>query len=121
MTRILIAEDNTRLLKMNKANLEKAGFDVDTAQNGEEAIKIMDTKKIDLLLLDLLTPKVNGFGVMVHARKKKYSFPIVVLTNLNENIDKKQCMSLGATDFLVKSDTDLPNVVKKVRSFFIRD
>lgn len=116
MTRILIAEDNTKLLNMNKTNLEKAGYVVEAAQNGEEAIEIMDTKKIDLLLLDLLTPKVNGFGVMVHAREKKYSFPIVVLTNLNENIDRKKCMELGATDFLVKSDTDFPDIIEKVRS-----
>ena len=117
MTRILIAEDNPKLLKMNKTTLEKAGFEVETALNGEEAMEIMDKKKIDVLLLDLLIPKVNGFGVMVHVREKKYPFPIIVLTNLSQKIDKKQCKELGATDFLVKSDTDLPDLVEKVRSY----
>ena len=117
MMRILIVEDNPKLLKMNKATLEKAGFEVETALNGEEAIEIMDKKKIDLLLLDLLIPKVNGFGVMVHVREKKYLFPIIVLTNLSQKIDKKQCKELGATDFLVKSDTDLPDLVEKVKAY----
>lgn len=117
MTRILITEDNAKLLKMSKATLEKAGYEVETALNGEEAIAIMDEKNIDLLLLDLLTPKVNGFGVMEHARKMKYKFPIIVLTNLSENIDRKQCKELGATDFLVKSDTDLPDLAEKVRVY----
>ena len=117
MMRILIAEDNPKLLKMNKAILEKAGFEVETALNGEEAMEIMDKKKIDVLLLDLLIPKVNGFGVMVHVREKKYLFPIIVLTNLSQRIDKKQCKELGATDFLVKSDTDLPDLVEKVKAY----
>lgn len=117
MLRILITEDNQKLLKMSRQILEEAGYEVEAALNGEEAIAMMDSKKIDLLLLDLLIPKVNGFGVMVHVREKKYTFPIIVLTNLSQKIDRKECKELGATDFLVKSDTDLPNVVEKVREF----
>jgi two-component system, OmpR family, alkaline phosphatase synthesis response regulator PhoP len=117
MACILIVEDNQKLLKLNTAVLEKAGYDVEAALNGEAAITIMDKKKIDLLLLDLLTPKVNGFGVMQHARKMKYGFPIIVLTNLNERIDRKQCIELGAADFLIKSDNDLPDLAEKVKTY----
>ena len=116
MTQILIVEDNLKLLKMNKSNLEKAGFAVETALNGAEAIAIMDKKKIDVMLLDLLIPKVNGFGVMEHARKKKYGFPIIVFTNLDERIDRKKCKELGATDFLIKSDTDFPDIIARIRA-----
>ncbi len=118
MPRILITEDNSALLRMNAVALTKAGYDVETAKNGEEAIAVMDSRKIDLLLLDLLTPRVNGFGVMVHARAQKYRFPIVVLSNLSQKIDKKQCEELGASLFLIKSDTDLPDLVEIVKGYF---
>ncbi len=117
MPRILIVEDNARLLKMNKMNLEQAGYKVCAATNGEEAIAIMDNKNIDLLLLDLLMPKVNGFGVMRHVRSKKYTFPIVVLTNLDERADRKRCRELGAADFLVKSDMESPDLASKAKQY----
>lgn len=117
MLRILLAEDNAKLLKMNKRTLESAGYEVESVLDGEEAIAIMDKKKIDLLLLDLLMPKVNGFGVMIHARKMGHTFPIIVLTNLDERIDRKKCIELGATDFLVKSDTDFPNLLESIKKF----
>lgn len=116
MSRILIAEDNVNLLRMNKLAMKKAGFEVASAKNGKEAIAIMDRKKIDVCLLDLLMPKVNGFGVMAHARKRKYRFPIVVLTNLDGEMDRKTCKKLGAADVLVKSETDLPAIIEKVRT-----
>ncbi len=116
MARILIVEDNQKLLKMNRDQLEKAGYDVETALNGEQAIAMMDKKKIDLLLLDLLMPKVNGFGVMIHAREKKYTFPILILTNLSQKIDRRECEKLGAIEFMVKSDNDIQDIVEKVRT-----
>lgn len=115
MPRILIAEDEPILLKMYKFNFEQEGFEVVTAVNGEEAVAAMDAAQPDGMLLDLLMPKLDGFGVMEHVRAKKYAFPVIVLSNLSQDIDQKKCRELGATDFFIKSDMDLPRLIEKMR------
>ena len=115
MPSILVVEDNKKLHEQNKNMLEKAGYNVLSAFNGEEAIRLMETESLDLVLLDLLTPKVNGFGVLAYAKEHAYAVPIVVLTNLGQKIDRQECKELGATDFIVKSGIDLPVLLEKVR------
>ena len=114
---ILITEDDEFLTQMYKIQLEAEGFIIEIALNGEDALKQIDAKQPDLLLLDLLLPAVDGFEVLEHIQKKKYKFPIVILTNLGQDVDKKKCMELGATDYLVKSQVDTKELVEKLKKY----
>ena len=113
--KILIAEDDPFLTKMYALNLQAENTDIEIVGNGELAIIAMDKKQPDILLLDLLMPKVDGFAVLEHIKKKQYRFPVIVLSNLSQEIDQKRCTQLGAKDYFVKSDMDLDELSKKVQ------
>lgn len=115
MPQILIAEDETILSKMYKFNIEQAGFDVVTAFNGQEAIDAIEKKQPDAIVLDLLMPKVDGFGVMKHIKSKKYTFPVIVLSNLSQDIDMTKCKEWGVAEYFVKSELDIAKLIEKVK------
>lgn len=103
---ILLAEDDSFLAETIQLALTEHGMNVRVAENGEEAIAAMDASQPELLLLDLLMPKKDGYAVLNHAKGKGYAFPIIILSNLSDELDKEKCLSLGAKDFFVKSDMD---------------
>ncbi len=104
---ILIAEDDAFLTKLYTLSLSDDTIDVVAAKDGAEAIRRIHSQEPDLLILDLLMPKVDGFAVLEFIRKQNYRFPTVVLTNLKQRNDEKKCLDLGASHFLSKSDMDL--------------
>lgn len=112
--RILIAEDEKPLARALEMKLTRAGYDVVLAYNGDEALKLLDKDKFGLLLLDLMMPKVDGFGVLAQMRKTGNKTPTIVLTNLSQIEDEKRAKDLGAKDFFVKSNTPIAEIVKKV-------
>ncbi len=115
--KILIAEDDSFLIKMYKLNLGAVeDFAVTVAMNGEEAITQLDAEQPDLLILDILMPKKDGFGVLEHCKEKGYTMPILILTNLSQDVDKEKCMELGAKDYYVKSDMDVDDLVDMVKN-----
>ena len=114
---VLIAEDDQFLSKMYRFHLEEEGWDVEVAPNGEEAIAAMDKKKPDILLLDLLMPKVDGYGVMEHIKKKGYKFPFIIMSNLSQQIDTEQCKEFGAKDYFVKSEIEMESVSEKIKKY----
>lgn len=81
-------------------------MNVRVAENGEEAILAMDESQPELLLLDLLMPKKDGYAVLHHVKEKSYPFPVIIMSNLSDELDREKCLSLGAKDFFVKSDMD---------------
>lgn len=115
--KILIAEDDSFLVKMYKLELGEEGFEVEVAKDGEKAIESMDKQQPDILLLDLLMPKVDGFKVLEHINEKKYKFPVVVFSNLSQDVDKKKCEELGAEEYFVKSDMDIQELSKKIKKY----
>ena len=115
---ILIAEDDSFLVKMLKLNLEEIeDVNVAIAANGEIAIEKIDESLPDLLLLDLLMPKIDGFSVLEHIKEKGLDVPIVILSNLSQEIDQKKCNELGCKDYFVKSDMDVDELVKKLQTY----
>jgi len=116
--RILIVEDNSFLSEMYAAKLELANFEVFIAANGEEALDKMKLNKPDLVLLDLLMPKKDGFEVL----KEKFidleikEIPVIILTNLSQKDQIKKCYELGAKDFLIKAYFVPTEVIKKIRN-----
>lgn len=116
---ILIIEDDTFLQGLEATKLKKEGYDILTAVDSVEAFKIIeDTKnKIDLILLDLLLPQVDGFMILEKIRQEKslLTIPVIVFSNLSEEKDIKRATKLGISEFLVKSNFTLDELAKKVK------
>jgi DNA-binding response OmpR family regulator len=115
--RILIAEDERSIAKALKLKLGLSGFEVELAINGEEALTLMKAQKFDLLLLDIMMPKMDGFSVMEAMKKAKNKTPVIILSNLSQEDDADRAKSLGAVDFFIKSNTPLNDIVIKIKNF----
>lgn len=99
--RILLVEDERILAKALKFNLEKEGFCVVVASDGEEALALVSGDEPDLILLDLMLPKIDGYEVCRRIRRDS-DLPIIMLTALGEDTDKISGLELGADDYLTK-------------------
>ncbi|MGA2417679.1 MAG: response regulator [Candidatus Staskawiczbacteria bacterium] len=119
MNNILIAEDEDFLVQALKDNLTADGCTVDVAKDGEEAIEKVGKKKPDIILLDLLMPKKDGFYVLEELKKnpKWKLIPVIVLSNLGEDTAIKRAMELGADDYFVKSQHPIEEVIEKVKDY----
>ena len=115
--KLLIAEDERSIAKALQLKLSLSGFEVDIAVNGEEALDLMKEKKFDLVLLDIMMPKMDGFSVMEAMKKNKNKTPVIILSNLSQEDDSKRAQELGAVDFFVKSNTPLAEIIEKVKKF----
>lgn len=109
--KILVVEDDQILMKALNMELLSAGFQVFPAENGAIGIEVYKKSKPDLVLLDLLMPKMNGFEFL---EKLKPKAPVIVLTNLSQDEDKARAMKLGAMDYFIKSATNLSEITKKI-------
>ena len=99
--KILVVDDEKNIADIIKFNLKKEGYEVLTAYDGEEALDIIFSKDPDLILLDIMMPKIDGFQVCRKVREKK-STPIVMLTARAEEVDKVLVLELGADDYVTK-------------------
>ncbi|HRG53847.1 MAG TPA: response regulator transcription factor, partial [Bacteroidia bacterium] len=100
--KILLVEDEEHLLKTILLNLELEGYDVKTASNGIEALKKFRSSPLDLILLDVMLPEINGFDVCEEIRKENTRVPILFLTAKGASEDKIRGLKLGADDYLTK-------------------
>lgn len=96
--------------------LTHEGFEAKSVFNGESALEMIDNEAFDLILCDLVIPKMDGFQLLAEIKAKKISTPVVVLSNLSQETDKKKVMSLGAKDFFVKSDTPIAHIVDYIKN-----
>ncbi|MBD3282493.1 MAG: response regulator [Candidatus Portnoybacteria bacterium] len=115
--KILFVEDEPSLQKAMKEVLVQEGFDILTADNGEEGIVQAKENKPDLILLDLILPKKDGFTVLEELKKGEDTkdIPVIVLTNLEGTGDVEKALSLGATTYLVKANYELDDILKTVK------
>lgn len=100
--RILVAEDDQRLAKMLRLHLERAGYQVDVAQDGVEALLQCQTYRYDLLVLDWMMPRKSGVEVAATLRKEQFEGGILMLTARDTEIDLVHGLDSGADDYLVK-------------------
>ncbi|OGM31169.1 hypothetical protein A2803_01695 [Candidatus Woesebacteria bacterium RIFCSPHIGHO2_01_FULL_44_21] len=114
MKKILVVEDDKFLANAYMVKLAKENFEVKLARNGEEALAVFTEFKPDLMLLDLVMPKKDGFEVLEQL-KGKTRVPILIASNLGQKEDIDRGMSLGAADFVVKSEMPISNVVEKIK------
>ncbi|EKD46808.1 MAG: response regulator [uncultured bacterium] len=117
MTKILIIEDDAVLQGALGSYLVAEGFEVKSAGDGEIGIQMALTEKADLILLDIVLPKKDGYEVLkeIRANESTKHTPIVLLTNLGSISDVERALELGATTYLVKADYKLEEVTAKIK------
>ena len=114
---ILVVEDDQFLAEMYSTKLGIEGFEVLLAGDGEQAIELLNSRKPDLVILDLMLPKLDGFGVLeaMRADTGLARIPVIVLSNLGEKESVDRALSLGASDYLIKAHFLPTEVVAKIR------
>ncbi len=118
MSKILIIEDDDFLQSLEVGKLKKDGYEIITASNGEEALKMINEPGINLVLLDLILPNFDGFEILKKIRETESikSVPVIVFSNLSEDKDVKHAASFGATDFMVKSNFTLDELADRIKT-----
>lgn len=114
---ILIVEDDEILLRALYILFHENNYTIATATDGDTAIKMAQRIKPNVILLDLLLPKINGFDVLKSLKSDSNlkHIPIIVLSNLGDSADIERAKSLGASDYFVKSNTNLEALAEKVK------
>ncbi|MBZ1345169.1 MAG: response regulator [Candidatus Nealsonbacteria bacterium] len=117
MKKILFIEDESILQKTLTNLLQNEGYEVISALDGKTGLQLVKEKKPDLILLDLVLPKMHGFDVFKKLKEDEETknIPIIVLTNLEEIGDIEKALELGATTYLVKAQYTLGEVVEKIK------
>ena len=115
--KILLVEDDIALSAVYRSRLEIEGFDVREANNGEDALSATVEYRPDLILLDVMMPKISGFDVLDILRNtpETANVRIIMLTALSQPKDKERAESLGVDDYLVKSQVVIGDVVARVK------
>lgn len=119
MPRLLIADDDNEIRELLEFDLSHSGYETDIAKDGEEALQKALANSYDLILLDVMMPKINGFDVCKHIRSVKPSVPILLLTAKGTIGDKTQGFNSGADDYIVKP-FDIQEVLLRVRALVRR-
>jgi len=114
--KLLVVEDDKALIEAMKDRFEQEGFEVFTAVNGEDGVKVAKAEHPDLILLDVMMPKLNGMEALALLRQDKWGkdVPVFVLTALDAEDKRREAAQMGA-DYIVKSATKLEVVVEKVK------
>jgi len=102
VTKVLVVDDETSIVKLLEFNLEKAGFDVITAFDGMQALEKSRAEQPDFIILDLMLPKMDGMDVCKTLRLERNNTPILMLTAKDDELDKILGLELGADDYLTK-------------------
>lgn len=115
--KVLIAEDQSSLRDALSGKLIQEGFDIIETSNGKECLEAVDSQDPDIILLDMIMPKINGITVLEELKKdrEKSKIPVIVLTNLSSADDIYSAMERGVHDYLIKSDWSLEDIVDKIK------
>jgi len=120
MKKILLVEDDPFLIDIYQKKLKDSGFKVEVAEDGEKALEILKEKSFDLMLLDIVLPRIDGWKILEEIKKMKEEkkdlekMKIVVWSNLGEKEDVKKGLSLGATSYLIKANFTPSEVVREI-------
>ena len=120
--RVLLAEDDRFLRKAAEARLRQRGYTVIAAVDGEEALRLARSDAPDLVLLDLIMPKMQGFQVLraLKADAATAAIPVIVLSNLGQDRDVQQAMNDGAIAYYIKANLSLQDLAEKVEQALAR-
>ncbi len=116
--RILVCDDDPAVLRLIEVNLEIEGYDVMAAHHGEEAVELARTEKPDLIILDVMMPKLDGYGTAkkLKSLKETKNIPVVFLSAKTQQVDIEKGKSFGVDDYLTKpfDPVDLIEVVERL-------
>jgi len=120
---ILLVDDDLTLREMYTERLKAEGFTVQTAKDGEEAIQMATETKPNIILLDIMMPKINGLDVLKKLKEQEETkaIPVIVLTALIQDREKMESITRGADDYIVKSEMMPGEVIQKVKALLNHD
>jgi len=123
MKKLIIIEDEETLLNLLDKKLNKEGYSVDIARDGEEGLEKIRNNRPDLILLDIVMPKMGGFEVMEILKKDEElnTIPIIIISNSGQPVELDRAKELGVVDWLIKTDFDPQEVVDKVKKQFNKE
>ncbi len=115
--KILLIEDEEIMIDLLRRKLIQEGYNVSIARDGEEGLKIMKKIMPDLILLDIIMPKMGGFEVMEEMQKDKKlaKIPVIVISNSGQPVEIDKAQKLGAKDWLIKTEFDPQEVIDKIK------
>lgn len=116
--KILLVEDDVFILELLSDKLIKSDFEVNIAKDGEECMDILKSFKPDVVLLDILLPKIDGFEVLrqMKASPDLSTIPIIIISNLGQKEEVQRAKDLGADDYIIKANFTTSEIINKIRS-----
>ncbi|PIR73151.1 MAG: response regulator [Candidatus Nealsonbacteria bacterium CG10_big_fil_rev_8_21_14_0_10_36_23] len=117
MKKILIIEDEEIMIDLLQKKLTVEGYEISVARDGKEGLEKMKEVKPDLILLDIIMPKMGGFEVMEEMQKDRElkKIPVIVVSNSGQPVEIDKAQALGAKDWLIKTEFDPQEVIDKVK------
>lgn len=117
--KIFIIEDEKPLSEALVTRLKNVGFETETAFDGAEALEKLKTLTPDVILLDIILPKMDGFAVLEKIKEdiKIKDIPVIVLSNLGQDADIKRALEMGAVDYFVKTQHSLAEIVALIKTY----
>jgi len=117
MAKLLLVEDDALLTRLYQKKFSKDGHEVVSASDGEEGMEMIESEQPDLVLLDIMMPKLSGLEMLerIKANPATRSVPVVILSNLEGEEEQERALELGAVAYIVKSNSDPARVSAKVR------
>jgi CheY-like chemotaxis protein len=121
MRRVLLAEDDRFLHKAASIALRRKGYEVLSALDGQEALRLAREEAPDVILLDLIMPKIQGFEVLRSLKADPITsrIPVIILTNLSQDTDRSSALTGGAREYLVKANLSLDALAAAVDRVFV--
>jgi len=116
-TKVLIIEDDSYISDMYRIKFESENFETIVASNGIEGIKLLEKMVPDIILLDIVMPKIDGFSVLKEIKKnpKLDKIPVILLTNLSQKENVERGFELGASSYIIKAHFTPSEVVEKIK------
>ncbi len=114
---MLLIEDDDIIIKLLSKRIEKSGYLVTIARNGKEGIKAMQEHKPDLILLDMLMPVLDGFGVLEYMKNAGLlpNLPVIIISNSGQPVEIERALKLGVRDYLVKLNFNPNELIEKIK------
>ncbi len=118
MTKIVVADDDRMFRKAAETTLRRQGYAVTTASDGEEALQLIRAERPDIIVLDLIMPKLQGFDVLQVLKQDSLTaaIPVIVLSSLTQEQDKQEALDLGAVAYFNKATVSLSELAKQVET-----
>lgn len=119
MAKILLIEDDSLIVKIYTTRLKADGYEIVSAEDGEKGLEVAQQEKPDLILLDVMMPKVDGFTVIqtLRADEQFKNTPIIMYSNLAQEAESKRAIEVGATEFITKANISPTELVNKIKSY----